>query len=222
MSRQTTVRGQHELSITQLCDYINGDKMPSQIGYFDTIKSAVGKVFSFLSTITLTGVDGKTLTLNKTITLTSPDDTSVITFPAGVVSLPAESGSTWTPIYSPASGAFTSVTHAGAGEYKRIGNLVFFRATIYTNELTVGAASGAVTITGLPIAAVAGKTYPVQLSSVASFGGDMPIIASLYGQAISLWYRTSVNGADLALQVSDLSAGVGYNVLNVSGCYIAA
>ena len=38
--------------------------MAAQIGYYDILKSVAGKVFTFLSTITLTGVDGKTLTVN--------------------------------------------------------------------------------------------------------------------------------------------------------------
>lgn len=57
--------------------------MPSQIGYFDKLKSAAGKVFTYLASITLTGVDGKTLTINKNITLTGADDTSEATLPAG-------------------------------------------------------------------------------------------------------------------------------------------
>ena len=46
--------------------------MPSQTGYFDTLKSVAGKIFTF----------------SKTITLTSPDDTSVITLPAGTKTVP--------------------------------------------------------------------------------------------------------------------------------------
>lgn len=43
--------------------------MPAQIGYFDTLKSVAGKVFAYLASITITGVDGKTLTVNDTLTL---------------------------------------------------------------------------------------------------------------------------------------------------------
>ena len=43
--------------------------MPSQIGYFDTLKSAAGKVFSYLSSITLTGTDGKTITVTQDTSL---------------------------------------------------------------------------------------------------------------------------------------------------------
>ena len=37
--------------------------MPAQIGYFDTLKSVAGKIFAYLASITITGTDGKTLTV---------------------------------------------------------------------------------------------------------------------------------------------------------------
>lgn len=43
--------------------------MAAQIGYYDTLKSVAGKVFSFLSSITLTGTDGKTLTVTQDTSL---------------------------------------------------------------------------------------------------------------------------------------------------------
>jgi len=43
--------------------------MPAQIGYFDTLKSTAGKILTFLSTITLTGTDGKTITCTQDISL---------------------------------------------------------------------------------------------------------------------------------------------------------
>lgn len=43
--------------------------MAAQIGYFDTLKNAAGKVFTYLSSITLTGTDGKTLTVTQDTTL---------------------------------------------------------------------------------------------------------------------------------------------------------
>lgn len=43
--------------------------MPTQIGYFETLKNAVGKVFTYLSTLTLTGTDGKTLTVEDNCTV---------------------------------------------------------------------------------------------------------------------------------------------------------
>lgn len=81
--------------------------MVAQIGYFDTLKSAAGKVFSYLASITLTGTDGKTLTLNKTLTLTAPDDTAVATLPAGAHSL--------APLDSPTFTAGIGVGNVAAG-----------------------------------------------------------------------------------------------------------
>ena len=43
--------------------------MPSQTGYFDSLISAAGKVFSFLATITITGTDGKTITCTQDTSL---------------------------------------------------------------------------------------------------------------------------------------------------------
>ena len=38
--------------------------MPTQIGYYDKLKSVAGKILTFLHTLTLDGVDGKTVTVN--------------------------------------------------------------------------------------------------------------------------------------------------------------
>ena len=43
--------------------------MAAQIGYYDTLKSVAGKVFTFLASITLTGTDGKTITCTANTTL---------------------------------------------------------------------------------------------------------------------------------------------------------
>jgi hypothetical protein len=43
--------------------------MPAQIGLFDSLKSTAGKVFSYLASITLTGTDGKTLTVENDSTV---------------------------------------------------------------------------------------------------------------------------------------------------------
>lgn len=43
--------------------------MAAQTGYYDTLKSAAGKVFSYLASITLTGTDGKTITCTQDTSL---------------------------------------------------------------------------------------------------------------------------------------------------------
>ena len=71
--------------------------MSAQAGYFDTLKSIAGKVFTYLSTITLTGTDGKTITVTQDTSLdeavamsskapkSNPTFTGQINMPAGVV-----------------------------------------------------------------------------------------------------------------------------------------
>jgi len=46
--------------------------MAAQQGYFDTLKSVAGKVFTYLASIKLTGTDGKTLTVSDNTTLAGP------------------------------------------------------------------------------------------------------------------------------------------------------
>jgi len=43
--------------------------MPAQIGFYDTLKSTAGKVFAYLASITLTGTDGKTITVTQDTSL---------------------------------------------------------------------------------------------------------------------------------------------------------
>ena len=43
--------------------------MPDQIGHFASLKSAAGKVFAYLASITLTGTDGKTITVTQDTSL---------------------------------------------------------------------------------------------------------------------------------------------------------
>jgi len=43
--------------------------MPAQTGYFDTLKSVAGKVFTYLASIILTGTDGKTITVTQDTSL---------------------------------------------------------------------------------------------------------------------------------------------------------
>uniref|UniRef100_A0A6H1ZBZ0 Uncharacterized protein n=1 Tax=viral metagenome TaxID=1070528 RepID=A0A6H1ZBZ0_9ZZZZ len=43
--------------------------MPAQTGYFDTLKSVAGKVFAYLASIILAGVDGKTITVTENTSL---------------------------------------------------------------------------------------------------------------------------------------------------------
>jgi hypothetical protein len=62
---------------------------------------------------------------------------------------------TWTPAYSPGSGAFSAITYyVQYGFYQKIGNTVHIQMFFYTTNFSVGTATGQLFITGLPFTAV--------------------------------------------------------------------
>ena len=64
---------------------------------------------------------------------------------------------TWTPVYAPVSNSFTSVSYNSTtfGTYTKVGRQVTLVGTIKLDNLTVGSASGNLTITGIPFTALA-------------------------------------------------------------------
>uniref|UniRef100_A0A6M3K310 Uncharacterized protein n=1 Tax=viral metagenome TaxID=1070528 RepID=A0A6M3K310_9ZZZZ len=115
--------------------------MPAQIGYFDTLKSVAGKVFTYLASITLTGTDGKTITCTQDTSLdeavamsskapkASPTFTTKITTPiidltGGQIAFPAAQAAsanantlddyeegTWTPVYMGTEGSIGATAY---------------------------------------------------------------------------------------------------------------
>ncbi|MCR4307646.1 MAG: hypothetical protein NUV80_03725 [Candidatus Berkelbacteria bacterium] len=75
--------------------------MAAQIGYYDTLKNVAGKVFTYLASITLTGADGKIITVTQDTAL---DEAVAMSSKAPKVS-PVFTGSTTTPIEEVISGA---------------------------------------------------------------------------------------------------------------------
>lgn len=91
-----------------------------------------------------------------------------ITFPAAaslssdVNTLDDYEEGTFTPTYTPASGAFTSITVASSGRYVKIGKTVYFWLDIRTTAAsTIGTASGWLYVSGLPFTCDANGGYGV-------------------------------------------------------------
>jgi len=102
--------------------------MPSQTGYFDTLKSAAGKIFTFLSTITLTGTDGKTLTVTQDTTLDE------------AVSMSAKATQTaWADYFSSSDIVGWAASPTGNIFYKKIGSLVMVKFFITGTSDATGA-----------------------------------------------------------------------------------
>ena len=131
---------------------------------------------------------------------------------------------TWTPAYSPQSGSFGSVTYAAAtaGNYTKIGNTVYFTFYIQTNAITVGSATGTVTIEGLPFTANGGTTSNGggSVINAAFFAGDKPSYGTASTSKINLFYTTGSTADDIQLNVSDLATGSTANVFQMMGTYL--
>ena len=133
---------------------------------------------------------------------------------------------TWTPVWSPATGAFSSVTYRFQnGVYTKIGNVVYISCQLSSDAITVDTGSGNISIGGLPFTAVAVQNSSMAVSSVADFAGDFPNAANIApsSQTLRLFYRTAVNGATSSLNVTDLSTATLYgNSIDLSGFYYTA
>jgi len=152
--------------------------MPAQQGYFDTLKSVAGKIFSYLASITLTGTDGKTITvtqdtsLDEAVAMSSkaPKASPSFTAGIGIGGVAAGTGGVAFPATAVAvadantlddyeEGTFNfGVSFGGgttgiafsiqAGFYTKSGNMVHFNGYIVLTSK--GSSTGAALITGLP------------------------------------------------------------------------
>jgi hypothetical protein len=115
---------------------------------------------------------------------------------------------TWTPVYAPTSGSFTTMTMSTPDcTYTKVGRMVTVSGIIRTNDVDVTGASGAVIISGLPFAVASWSA--ISLGRVQDFGGDMPDSGYGGGSAtnINLYYRATSNGATSTLNVTDMQDG---------------
>lgn len=176
--------------------------------------------------------DFTTLTASSTTTLSALLDISGAS--AGQIKFPAsqnassnantlddyEEGS-WTPAYSPSSGAFGAIAYSNQeGVYTKIGRLVTITGFISTNGITVGTASGAVYISGLPFAAgSASGNDAMNISYSGSWTSNTPLSGQcINNSTIQLLYNTS--GLNSATQVSDMNTGAsGKNALRFTATY---
>jgi hypothetical protein len=132
---------------------------------------------------------------------------------------------TFTPVYTPATGAFTSITLTASGRYRKIGSTVFFWIDTRTTAATVlGTASGILYITGLPFTNGASSGYGTcatfqQFNLGTSFTNlGVTVEAS---QSRLFLTKNSSNTSVTYVQATELNTGVGSfnNLLGISGSY---
>jgi len=134
---------------------------------------------------------------------------------------------TWTPEFSPASGSFTTLTYnIQHGTYTKIGNTVRLSCTLATNTISVGTASGKVSITGVPFAfsSSANCHSSGAIGFAIRFSSDMPNIRAIGSDganSISLENSaTNVQGNSTPVDVTDLNGtGSFENYISIEFCY---
>jgi len=133
---------------------------------------------------------------------------------------------TWTPVYYSDTDNPTSTYDATtAGRYTKTGNIVVASCLIRTDSVSGG--SGNLKVNGLPFTSKSSGNFNVGngiIGEFASFGGDFPSHARVQQNSTlaAIMYRTSANGAESAMQISDLATGANSNTLAVTFIYEAA
>lgn len=157
-----------------------------------------------------------------------------ITFPAtqsassDVNTLDDYEEGTWTPTYIATGTNFTSVTYDSAtrGRYTKVGNMVLVKGFIMSDAITIGSASGAVAIGGLPFTAISGSYEECAgtIGNSAQFNTDCP--SEIYAQhsqtyAVLSKKATSV-GNSTSLLPADMNTGGDKNQIFFAITYITS
>ena len=131
---------------------------------------------------------------------------------------------TWTPVYQPQTGSFTSITHdRQIGRYVKVGKAVYIKGYIRTDAVNVGSSSGAIFIGGLPFTSDS-TTYNVSLVSglqATEWAGENPLGGYIDNNlsVIRLFYRSSSTANSNDTVPSDMGTGTNDNGLIFSGWY---
>ena len=125
--------------------------------------TSTGAVIAGLISASTTGQVGTTLGVGGA---TPSASGSGITFPAtqsassDANTLDDYEEGTWTPVYTPNAGSFTTATYQSQiGFYQKIGNTVHIQAYLYLNGFSLGTATGTLFLTGLPFTSVGSSSY---------------------------------------------------------------
>ena len=129
---------------------------------------------------------------------------------------------TFTPTITSGAGSFSSITYdsARSGRYTKVGNLVHFQIRMRTDAISVGTASGAVVINGLPFTSVNEQTSCSVYSQ--DMGGESPITGQIQNSdtVLVVYYYSGTSYS--ILDVTDLATGGNSNYMFITGTYTAA
>jgi hypothetical protein len=140
---------------------------------------------------------------------------------------------TFTPSFSAASGAFTTLTYTTQqGYYTKIGNVVTFFIYIQTSNVDVGTASGELKISGLPYTAASAAPLDSYAGGAATLFSrrwtlatdiqNLSGIGVVSGTTTVQLQKTTMNTVTVGrVQVSDMTTGASAsrNSLSIAGHY---
>ena len=120
---------------------------------------------------------------------------------------------TWTPAYTNATPPTTPyTTTVASATYTRIGRQVTVRAWIYTQNVDITGAAGALQISGLPFASAAGSAgYSAMAIGQARAWAVAPSYGYVDGSVIALMWRAASNADDQTALATNLTAGATAN-----------
>jgi len=151
--------------------------MSSQIGYFDTLKSVAGKVFAYLASITLTGTDGKTITVTQ--------DTSLDEAVAMSSKAPKDSPSLTTPSLGVA--AATSINKVAITAPETSATLTIADGKTLTVEDTSLVNQDLTTDASPTFAAVSSKLLGICLSGSGTTSAENGIATTLFAASYGMY-----------------------------------
>lgn len=131
-----------------------------------------------------------------------------------------ETNGTFTPTLICRTTDFDSVTYEQqAGLYRRIGDVVHCYINLRTASITVGSASGALAIGGLPFAASEGIP---NVGWATAWGTRAPVGGYLFPSGtITLATMTGTAGATTTMDSTDVSTGAGGNEIFLDIVFLA-
>jgi hypothetical protein len=139
----------------------------------------------------------------------------------------------WTPTLVPTVTGYTSITYDAVtkGKYTKIGSLVQIQGLIRTSAITVGSASGGLTIGDLPFQASAASSgtdngsASISIGYVLSWAVNAPVLGVIFSRAssINLYTKATVAGGAVNLNAAtDVGTGASANVIYFTATYRSA
>lgn len=131
---------------------------------------------------------------------------------------------TWTPAYSPTTGAFGTVTYSlQFGKYTKVGRLVVITFLLRTSAFDLGTGVGGLRISGLPFISN-GTNAGAGLGACLGFATNNPVGVVNTGSTayMEIWHRTTANGGAVTTTVAEMSSGTSSNYICGSLSYEAS